>query len=494
MFGYFKVTMTMSIEKLWKNLPKLNPAGYAYIISKGKWKPARHLMHLNQQLLHLANRKIKRLIVNMPPRHGKSELISKYFPAWFLSNFPDKRIILTSYSSNFARNFGQKVRDLILEFGEDCFNIKLNPKHRSAESFSIDGHLGGMETAGAGGSITGKAADLLIIDDPIKNDIQANSRYMREKIWDWFNATAFTRLEPNGIVVLVMTRWHQDDLAGRILKSNDKASWHHLNLTALADENDVIGRKPGEPLWKERYSAADLDNIKSNVGSYWFSALYQQRPVPRGTSIFKKKNFKYYYEENGIYHLKQKLGVAMDEIKFGVNLCRRFAVVDLAATLKETSDYTVILIFSITASGDFLVEEVFRERFQGSEHLELIKDINEKFKPLLIGIESNQYQISLVQSGLAAGLPVKELRADRDKISRALPISAKIEAGMVYFKENAHWLSEFEEELLGFPNAKHDDQVDALAYTVKIAEPVSGIMPTSRAKVSKPRGISKNFG
>jgi predicted phage terminase large subunit-like protein len=480
----------INMKKTGKHLYKTTPAAFAKEISQGRWKAARHLKCLNSLLLKLTDRKIKRLIVNMPPRHGKSEFISKYFPVWYLCNFPDERIILTSYNHMMAKSFGRNVRDLIAEHGKKHYDLQLNPSQKAADSFSLKGHWGGMDTTGVGGTITGKAANLLIIDDPIKNDEQAGSRYLREKIWDWFISTAYTRLEPDGIIVLVMTRWHEDDMAGRILKMDKKkGKWVHLNLRAIAEDNCELGRKNSHALWPARYNKKALEEIKETIGSYWFSSLYQQRPVPRGSSIFKRKNFLFFEEDNELYSLKQRYG---DEKKIGKNHCRRFAVIDLAATVKETSDYTVILIFSITPENEILIEEVIRERFKGSEHLNLVKEVYEDFKPILIGIESNQYQISLVQSSMAAGLPVKELRADRDKISRALPIAAKIEAGMVYFKKECHWLGNFEEELLSFPNGKHDDQVDALAYITKIAEPISGLLPTGCGR-KKTRGLTRRF-
>lgn len=207
-----------------KDLIILSPAELANKISNNRWTKPKHIQYIDNMLVKIANSEIFRLIINMPPRHGKSELISKYFPFWYLGHFPDKRIILTSYEASFAQSWGRKVKELIEEFGEPIFKIKLNPSSRSAKSFDIKEHYGGMACAGAGGAITGKGADLIIIDDPVKNDKQAHSIVYRERIWDWFLATVYTRLEPEGAIIVVMTRWHEDDLCGRIIESMNNCS------------------------------------------------------------------------------------------------------------------------------------------------------------------------------------------------------------------------------------------------------------------------------
>ena len=189
----------------------------AYHISKGKWIPARHLLYTSKKLVDVSARRIKGLIVTEPPRHGKSELISKYFPAWYLGLFPDERIILTSYEADFAASWGRKARDIIEEYGEELFGIQVRQDSSAANRWGIQGYEGGMNTAGAGGPITGKGGNLIIIDDPFKNAEEANSKTIRDKVWEWYKSTLYTRLEPNGVLVIIQTRWHEDDLVGRLL-------------------------------------------------------------------------------------------------------------------------------------------------------------------------------------------------------------------------------------------------------------------------------------
>lgn len=463
----------------------------AEAISNGRWKAAPHLELIDHLLLELSRRHISRLIINLPPRHGKSELISKYFPAWYLSQFPGHRIILTSYESSFASSWGRKVRGLIEEFGETTLGIGIDPSSKAVDNFTLAGTEGGMSCAGAGGAITGKGADLLIIDDPVKNDAEAHSPVIRENIWEWFISTAFTRLEPGGIVVIVMTRWHEDDLCGRIARHNEilllgenwrsqaaeapPDAWCLLRLPALALEADPLGRKPGEPLWAARFPEDRLASIRKQVGSYWFSALYQQDPAKDQSGIFRREYFRYFKIEGDNYIVFP--GSDTSAQNYPRQMCSIFCVADLAVKSDETADYTAIIVFAVTRDKKILVLDVMRERFSGADHLNLLKSIHQKWNPLLIGIESVQYQYSLIEIARREGLPVSELKADKDKVSRALPVAAKMESGNVFFRSGAAWLPEFEEELLAFPDGRYDDQADALAYSVRMSEPHSGIMP-----------------
>lgn len=458
----------------------LTPAWFAHSASNGRWRFPEHLRRLDCALADCATGRIRRLIVNMPPRHGKSEFVSKYFPAWYLIRNPDKRIILTGYSTGFAEAWGRSVRDLIAERGKR-YGVEISKSNSSAGNFSLEGHSGGMIAVGAGGSITGKGADLLIIDDPVKNDKEAHSKRRRESIYEWFQATAFTRLEPSGTIIIVMTRWHEDDLCGRLLggrkpgESGEKdgsdlqrvGEWHVLSMPAL--RTGAQGRAVA--LWPERFSTEKLHAIKKSIGEYWFNALYQQSPSAPSGNIFKRCNARYFRSDGKT--------ITIGDRKFPYDEMRVYATIDLAASTKEKSDYTVAVVFGLTRRMEVLLLEVIRERIEGAEHLAFVKSISERFRPVLIGIEAVQYQISLVQQAMRSGLPVKELRADRDKISRSLPMAARMESGTVYFKENAPWLHDFEDELFSFPSAQHDDQADAFSYIASIISFTGHSLPAS---------------
>lgn len=260
---------------------------------------ARHLEMLNRKLVDVAEGRTRRLIVTMAPRHGKSECISKYFPAWYIGRFPERRVILTSYEADFAANWGRKVRDLLDEFGPEYFGVRVRRDSSAANRWDLEGHAGGMVTAGVGGPITGRGADIFICDDPIKNAEEAASEAIRERNKDWWRSTAYTRLEPGGSAVIVCTRWHHDDLAGWLIAGGAgdgdgaASAWEVLNLPALAEDDDPLGREPGEALWPERYDRAALDEIRrsANVGEYFFAAMYQGRPVPKSGGMFKTSWF-----------------------------------------------------------------------------------------------------------------------------------------------------------------------------------------------------------
>jgi predicted phage terminase large subunit-like protein len=457
------------------------PALTAYRISSGKFAYPRHISFIDKQLIDLVSGKSKRLIFNLPPRHGKSELISKYFPFWYLCNFPDNRIIFCSYEASFAQSWGRKVISLIDEFGNDLFGIKLKQNPQTAAYFEIENHNGSMTSVGAGGSITGRGADLIIIDDPVKNDEEANSITYREKLWDWFRSTVYTRLEPNGSIILIMTRWHEDDLCGRILNefADSEEKWKLIKLPAFACDDDQLCRSVGEPLWSKRFNKRKLNDIAKSVGEYWFNALYQQTPQSAGGGIFKRKHFRYFEQTPGHFILFQGENEKIIEL----STCKFWVTVDLAISLSTSADYTVLAVVAVTPNYEFIVVDIIRKRVEPSEHIELLKDVYSQYSPLLIGIESVQYQSALIKSAANIGLPVKELRPDADKFTRALPLAAKIETGTVYFKKDAVWLRDLESELLTFPKSKHDDQVDALSYLTKLVSFGSSNLPIGSKKL-----------
>lgn len=456
-----------------------SPAETAISISKGKWEFAKHLQLINEKLLLIAKRKIKKLIINMPPRHGKSELISYYFPFWYLGNFKNENIMLTTYSQNFANNFGKRIRSLFREYGKSVFDLEMNKDYKSASEIRTKEGKGGIYCVGSGGSLTGRGADLMIIDDPVKNTKDANSEKMRDNLWDWYQSTAFTRLEPEGAVIIVMTRWHEDDICGRLLQ-NESNDWEILNLPAIADNDiDDLGRNKGEALWEKRFGLPELDKIKQGIGAYFFTGLYQQRPAPLEGGNFPKSSFKYFKmnSEHYLLNCSQSNAVSKSE-------CVIYCTMDLAMSLKETADYTALITFAVTKDKSVLILDVTRERMESTKHIELIKQVYSKWSPSLIGIEKVQYQTALINDALNIGLPIKPLVPDKDKLVRTYPIANLLSVGKIYFLQNADWLYEFENELIHFPKGKNNDQVDAFAYICQMLAPISEFETISRGKKS----------
>lgn len=430
---------------------------------------------LNRKLVDVAAGRIKRLMVFMPPRHGKSELTSRYFPAWYLGTFPDKRIILASYEADFAATWGRKARNLLEEFGPSLFGVKVSPESSAASRWDIDGHEGGMVTAGVRGPITGKGANVAIIDDPVKNDQEAMSQTYRDAAWDWYRATFSTRIQEDGAIILVMTRWHEDDLAGRLLKAQKEGGdkWAIVNLPALAEENDLLGRQPGEPLCPELFTKETLEATKVRLGSYWWNALYQQRPMPAEGGIFKRTYFRYFTPEGDWYVLLRPDGLKRVPQKD----CWKFQTCDPAGSTKTTADYFVLATWAVTPDRELLLLDLVRSRLEGPDQPRLFRDGYRRWMPLLQAVESKGLGLTLYQMLVREGLPVRELKADTDKVTRALPAAARMEAGMIYLPQSAPWLAEYEAELLSFPTGEHDDQVDVTSYAAQIVAWDIGVQP-----------------
>lgn len=416
-----------------------------------------HLTLLNRKLVEVAAGTIPRLLVCMPPRHGKSLLCSQFFPAWYLGTYPDRRVLLTSYQADFAAQWGRRSRDLLLEYGRSVFAVEVAPGVAAAERWELARWGGGMQTAGVGGAITGKGAHLLVIDDPVKNAEEAMSSTLRSKTWEWYLSTAYTRLEPGGAVVLVQTRWHAADLAGRVLgEASAEEPWETIHLPALAEADDTLGRAPGTALWPERYSAARLANIRRTLGSFWFAALYQQRPTPAEGGLFRRSWFRYWQPVEDLFHLSAGAVRAAD--------CWRFATVDLAISQEQTADFTVIAVWAVTPGGDLILLELLRERLPAPALLPTLHALTQRWQLDYFAVEKVGFQEALIQQARRAGLAVRGVAAHGDKVSRAAAASIRFEAGLVHFPRGARFLNDLEDELLQFPHAPHDDQVDAIAY------------------------------
>ena len=268
---------------------RATPAATACKWSAGQWQRQPHLSLISEKAAAMAEKPL-RLIVSVPPGHGKSELASHWLPIWTLANWPTKRIAVASYSAETAVRWGRKVRRTLIDTPD--IGVRVSNDRASAHDWDTT-NGGGMITLGIGGPLTGRRLDLIIIDDPIKNRADANSPTIRERTWDWWTSTARTRLEPGGSIIVVMTRWHEDDLVGRLLKQMDTEDggddWDHIRLPALAEPEDPLGRAEGEPLWPDRYDADALAKQRVAVGPNDFAGLFQQRPVVAPAGAFEQQ-------------------------------------------------------------------------------------------------------------------------------------------------------------------------------------------------------------
>lgn len=458
-----------------------SPAGFARYASGGAWRAAPHLLLLNRVLLAAAAGETwaSRVIIQMPPRHGKSEFVSGYFPAWYLGMFPDRKVVLASYEAGLASTWGQRNRDLLEVYGPSLFGIRVRNDSSAKANWLLQRRRGGMFTTGVGGALTGKGANLLIIDDPVKNDREALSTTMRERNKNWYRATARTRLEAPGAIVVIQTRWHEDDLAGWLQREGDE-DWLVISLPAIAEHDEEIilpddpskpawTRAKGEPLWPAVRPLDDLlKSMKAQGGpdGHWWLALYQQRPTPLGGGILKPEQFRRYRLVEHGYLLDRPSGPLLVRTE-GL---RRFATMDLAASVKTSADYTVISVFGLHGP-DLIALDVIRGKWEGPDLPAIAARVFDAYLPAYIGVEQAGFQLSTVQDlrrGDAArnrrALPVKAIRPQGDKVTRALTLASRMGGGNVYVPDSAPWLAATEAEMSLFPLGEHDDIVDTFAY------------------------------
>lgn len=418
------------------------PLDLAAWLTAGRVAKPRHLQILSQLLTECALGVLpggKRfLLVEMPPRHGKSVLVSHWFPVWFLSHWPDKRVVLASYEADFAASWGRRVRNSLQEYADDL-DVAITDDSAAADRWELT-EGGGMVCAGAGGSITGRGADLLIVDDPVKNQEEAYSETYRRRTWEWWQSTALTRLEPGGCVVIVQTRWHQDDLAGRI-RAEQGQEVYPISLPAIAGLGDPIGRQPGAALWPDRYDCDALAKIKQAVGSTVWAALYQQTPVADGGEIVKPIWWRYYDNAPQCSHYLQSW--------------------DMAFKGTSDADYVVGQVWGLSGAGCYLLDQI-RGRFTFPETVRAVGALSEKWPQATLKlIEDKANGPAVIDSLRHAVQGLVAVTPKGGKLARAQAVTPLIEAGNVYLPRLAPWVGDFTAEFAAFPLGKNDDQVDA---------------------------------
>lgn len=438
-----------------------------------RWIHAPHVAYVDRILVELtAGEYVKQgfigVIIEEPPRHGKSELCSHYFPAWYLGARPDNRVMLASYEADFAATWGRKVRDTTEEYGQQYFGIKVSKRTSAADMWNLaPPHKGGMYTAGVGGALTGKGAQLLIIDDPVKNSADAASETLREKQWVWYKSTFRTRLEPGGFIVIIGTRWHEDDLIGRVVREQEESDpgdpevdrFIRVHLPAIAEEpdedfpeEDPLGRRVGEALFPERFPVHKLRPLMSNA--YTWSSLYQQRPAPAEGGLFEKDWFQ---EEAKIPH--------------GVKIKRWVRRWDPASTdpkAGEDPDYAVGLLMGLGDDDRIYVADMVRVRESpGKLNQTFARTAKKDGRNVRIRMEQepgSQGKIAIwhLARGPFRGYAFRGVRSTGDKVLRADTVSDAVERGDVVILKGK-WNRAFYKEVTKFPNAAHDDIVDALS-------------------------------
>jgi len=451
---------------------RAHPVLWAVYASEGLWKPYPHLWWLADKVMDLLAGDKRFLAVSMPPGHGKSQFLSLFLPSFFLGAHPRGRVIQCSYAESLTLEWSRVGRDLLALHGPEVFGVEV-PARSSAKSwdvFQFDPKLGRpkrqgyLRAVGRGGAITGKRMELGICDDLTKDAEEAASQAMRDKAWEWFVKVFLTRCTKEGKVVLVQTRWHHDDVIGRLqdrqARGMDTDGWEIVNLPAMAESDDPMGRAPGEPLCPDLFPLPELERIKARDAHTWGS-LYQGRPTPVDGALYKREMFRY-------------AKVFPDHISTGEGRKTTpraglvaFVTGDLAVAEKNYADFSCFSLFL----ADLVRSELFmvgreRGRMDGPSLIKCMRRLAEA--GYAIHVEKTAYHLHLIQVAISQGIPVRMLEADRDKVSRAHPAVALFEAGRFYFSEGAEWLPEVEAELLQFPQGKNDDIADTVSYAARV--------------------------
>lgn len=459
---------------------KLTPATFGHYTSGGKWVAAEHLLYISSIIAARIAEGNGRLIVSMPPRHGKSELMSVVTPQWFMEKYPDRHVILTSHTAELSTNFSRRVRDELRDkHRAGLLSVELRSDASKMAHF-ITTRGGSLFSAGVGGPITGRGAHLLIVDDFIKTAEEAESPTIRQKINDWFKSVALTRLEPGGTCIILATRWHKFDLIGELLGEQDdevrmlgyesvdalspeeKAElgevmeqWEYITLPALATPQDPLGRQEGEALWPWRYNQKFLERRKRRLGRYFWSSLYQQTPISRSEWLLDGDKIRYV-----------KAPPRHDNMQWA-------RAWDFAAEEEHGADYTASALFGVDLTTDEIyLAEVTRHQLTPSGVQELVK--------MTAATDAQKYgtvEIVLEQEPGSAGKAVVDAykrqhlrgyyvtieRPTGPKHIRANPFYSALEDGRIIIVRGI-WNKPLWDELELFPGGEHDDQVDACAY------------------------------
>lgn len=353
----------------------MSPAHLAIEDTGGKWKPAPHLKVINRELVRAWRTPNSRTAINVPFQHGKSWLGSIYFPAWVLLRWPETRVALGSYEEGFACNFGGKVRDVVDRFGPDV-GVKLKTDTRAKGEWVVEGHGGGMVCKGRGGALQGRPADLLILDDLIKNAEEAQSPTILESIWDWYCTVAYSRLGPTAPVVGIGTRWGPKDLFGRWEEEakvgGDKFT--SIVFSAIAEEGDILGRAPGEALWPERVPLERLERIRE-TRPRWFKACWQSKPQEGEGLHFQPDGWPQYEDVGDAWRVQRGLGT----YHYRKVECTVLVAVDWAQAGKKHSNKTAIVVAALTCDGLLLVLDVVNAHLRYEDNAPALEKVCERY-------------------------------------------------------------------------------------------------------------------
>jgi predicted phage terminase large subunit-like protein len=375
------------------------------------------------------------------------------FAAWYLGRHPDRFVICASYGQELADDFGRKVRNLVsYPLHEAVFpGCRLAEDSSSMRRFNTT--TGGSYYAvGRGGPVTGRGAHLLIIDDPLKDREEAQSETIRHGLHEWYSSVAYTRLQPGAAIVLIQTRWHQDDLAEWLLREHPDEHWEVARFPAIAEQDEGF-RREGEPLWPERFPLPVLDQIRQAIGGATWASLYQQRPAAAEGAIFKRD----WWERYAV----------------APQLSRVIQSWDTAFKSGRENDHSVCTTWGQAPAGYFLLG-LWRGRVEFPELKRRLIDQAKEWNANAILVEDAASGQSLIQELRTTALPILPIKADSDKLSRAAAVTPLLEAGKVFLPESSSWLADYLDELAAFPTGAHDDAVDSTTQALNYLRLNSG--------------------
>lgn len=402
-----------------------------------------------------------KILLSVPPRHGKSFETTETLPSWFIGRNPDKHCILTAYNAELAETFEDNNRKLTREFGKDIFDIEISSSQDNKTKYAIKDHDGFVMGVGIEGGITGNGGELIIVDDPYKNSNQANSPTEREKIERTFRDSVITRLQGKGNALIVIhTRWHEDDLIGKLCK---ESGWYVINIPAVCDGQDpYLGRKIGQTLCPELgFDTEWAESTKQNVGLKVWEALYQGHPSIDGGEIFKRDTIKYY--------TKQTRPLSFDEITMSCDLS--------FGGQKQSNDPCAIQVWGRLGANHYLLYRN-KKRMTFVEMCEKIKNVITLYpqtKRKIVEKKANGQAVIDTLNGELGGFIPFDPKGD-SKVGRANSVSYLFESGNVYLPDKSidGTIDEMVEEMMKFPNSEHDDEVDAMTQYLITSENRSG--------------------
>jgi predicted phage terminase large subunit-like protein len=432
----------------------------------------------------------RNVAIMLPPRMSKSETFSISGPSWSLMRWPQLHVVDISYEQGLSEIFGRQARNLVEFSGPEAFGVKLNQASSAGTNWSLTGMEGrpfdgSYRAASIGGSLLGRGANIMVLDDCVK---PGTSKFVRDQEWDWYTTVAKSRLNPGGVMVIVQQRVSEDDLAGRAMREEGLYAsgglWTPICLPLFAERitkdhipnlrgtlPDPLGRADGEILWPDRYSPLELEQ-RRHWPSHVYASVLQQRPTLKGGTTFDMDNVHSFQDLGSHYRLA--LGGRNGEPErfelVPVNSCKTIYGCDLATSLRTRSDYTVFMQAKVTPKGQVLITDVIREHLDGPSSLEVLEVQDRLYDPQRIYVEGSAFQLSWVQLAKSRGMPIEKwLRpAKEDKQGTALLTATQFANEKIFLPEHASWLRVFTEEISRFPMVPHDDIVDALGIIASV--------------------------